>query len=51
MLISELKGKRECHIEPDWLLIYEVRRDELILVSASAANNRRCHQEETDSVS
>ncbi len=31
-LISEFKGKRECHIEPDWLLIYEVRRDELILV-------------------
>lgn len=30
-----LKGKlstcRECHITPDWLLIYEITKDELIL--------------------
>ena len=25
------KGTRECHIEPDWLLIYKVVRDTLIL--------------------
>ena len=25
------KGKRECHIEPDWLLIYEYEDNELIL--------------------
>ena len=25
------KGMRECHIEPDWLLIYKVVRDTLIL--------------------
>ena len=24
-------GKRECHILPDWLLIYEIRDDELLL--------------------
>lgn len=24
-------GCRECHITPDWLLIYEVEEDELIL--------------------
>ena len=24
-------GCRECHIEPDWLLIYEIEDDELIL--------------------
>ena len=24
-------GCRECHITPDWLLIYEVNKDELIL--------------------
>lgn len=24
-------GKRECHIEPDWLLIYEVTTEELTL--------------------
>ena len=26
------KGARECHIEPDWLLIYEIRRDVLVLI-------------------
>ena len=30
-LIGEYKGCRECHITPDWLLIYEVYEDELIL--------------------
>ncbi len=26
-----LKNCRECHIEPDWLLIYKYNKDELIL--------------------
>ena len=30
-LIGNYKGCRECHITPDWLLIYEVDGDELIL--------------------
>ncbi len=25
------KGMRECHIEPDWLLVYKVEAEELIL--------------------
>ena len=25
------KGMRECHIEPDWLLVYKIYREELIL--------------------
>ena len=25
------KGMRECHIEPDWLLVYKIRKDILIL--------------------
>ena len=25
-LIGEYKGTRECHIGPDWLLVYEIRR-------------------------
>ena len=25
------KGVRECHVEPDWLLIYEVERTSLVL--------------------
>ena len=31
-LIGDFRGKRECHIEPDWLLMYDVGEDELILV-------------------
>lgn len=30
-LIGNYKGCRECHITPDWLLIYEILDDELIL--------------------
>lgn len=31
-LAGGYKGTRECHIEPDWLLIYELTEDELILI-------------------
>ena len=31
-LSGEYKGCRECHIEPDWLLIYERFDDILVLV-------------------
>ncbi|HFE66339.1 MAG TPA: type II toxin-antitoxin system YafQ family toxin [Chloroflexi bacterium] len=31
-LVGEYKGSRECHIEPDWLLIYELTDDEIVLV-------------------
>ena len=30
-LLGEYGGCRECHITPDWLLIYEIADDELIL--------------------
>ena len=30
-LIGNYKGYRECHIEPDWLLIYKVMQNILIL--------------------
>ena len=30
-LTGNYKGCRECHIQPDWLLVYEVNDDELIL--------------------
>ncbi len=30
-LIGDYKGTRECHIEPDWLLIYEIFEDVLVL--------------------
>ncbi|WP_455266352.1 type II toxin-antitoxin system YafQ family toxin [Phascolarctobacterium sp.] len=31
-LIGKYKGTRECHIEPDWLLVYEIRGDVLVLM-------------------
>lgn len=30
-LSGNYKGYRECHIEPDWLLIYKIENDTLIL--------------------
>jgi len=29
-LIGNYRGRRECHIEPDWLLIYKVSGTEII---------------------
>lgn len=31
-LSGNYSGYRECHIEPDWLLIYKIYNDKLILV-------------------
>lgn len=33
-LTGRYTGFRECHIEPDWLLIYEVNQNELILIAS-----------------
>lgn len=30
-LSGDYKGCRECHISPDWLLVYEILEDELLL--------------------
>ena len=30
-LIGEYRDFRECHIEPDWLLVYRINEDELEL--------------------
>jgi len=32
VLVGQYKGTRECHIEPDWLLIYELAESELVLI-------------------
>ena len=29
-LAGNFKGRRECHVEPDWLLIYKVSEEEII---------------------
>ena len=31
-LTGDYTGYRECHITPDWLLVYRIDRDQLILV-------------------
>ncbi len=31
-LTGNYKGTRECHIEPDWLLIYEIQNNKLVLM-------------------
>lgn len=31
-LAGNYKGTRECHIEPDWLLIYEIQNNVLVLM-------------------
>jgi mRNA interferase YafQ len=31
-LIGNYIGYRECHIKPDWLLIYKIENDKLVLV-------------------
>ena len=32
VLIGQYKGTRECHIESDWLLIYELAQSEVVLI-------------------
>jgi mRNA interferase YafQ len=29
-LIGNYRGRRECHVEPDWLLVYKLLDDEII---------------------
>ena len=31
-LIGDRKGQWECHIQPDWLLIWEIHDQELVLI-------------------
>ena len=31
-LSGNYKGTRECHVEPDWLLIYEIQDNVLVLM-------------------
>ena len=38
-LTGNYKSYRECHIEPDWLLIYQIRNDDLILFLARTGSH------------
>ncbi|MFI3250624.1 MAG: type II toxin-antitoxin system YafQ family toxin [Eubacteriales bacterium] len=31
-LVGNWQGFRECHIAPDWLLVYRIQKEELVLV-------------------
>ena len=38
-LSGNYAGHRECHIEPDWLLIYLVKEEELILTAVRTGSH------------
>jgi mRNA interferase YafQ len=40
LLVGDWSGYRECHIEPDWLLIYKIDRDEDILTLVRTTTER-----------
>lgn len=40
-LRGNLKGKRECHISSDWLLLYEKNDDALLLLLLRTGDHRR----------
>lgn len=39
-LKGDLKGIRECHVGPDWLLLYEKDNDELMLLLLKTGDHR-----------
>jgi len=38
-LKGDMLGYRECHIEPDWLLIYKIIDNELILLASGTGTH------------
>ena len=38
-LTGNYKGFRECHIQPDWLLIYSINHSELILTTSRTGSH------------
>ena len=38
-LVGDKKGLRECHIEPDWLLVYRIDHGVLVLVLTSTGTH------------
>ena len=38
-LIGNKKGLRECHIEPDWLLVYKIDHGVLMLILTSTGTH------------
>ena len=38
-LKGDMQGYRECHIEPDWLLIYQINDNELVLIASGTGTH------------
>ncbi len=38
-LVGNYEGFRECHIQPDWLLIYKVVNDKAILIASGTGTH------------
>ncbi len=38
-LVGNYHGHRECHLEPDWILIYRVDYDELVLTAVRTGSH------------
>ena len=38
-LKGDMQGYRECHIEPNWLLVYQIIDDELILLASGTGTH------------
>lgn len=38
-LVGKFRGMRECHVEPDWLLIYRVDRGRMILIAVDTGTH------------
>ncbi len=41
VLVGQYEGTLECHIEPDWLLIYELAQNEVVLTRTGTHAERR----------
>lgn len=39
VLVGQYKGTRECHVEPDWLLIYELAESENVLIRTGSRSD------------
>ena len=45
VLTGEYRGFRECHIEPDWLLMYQIHDDMLILSAIATGTHAELFDE------
>ena len=44
-LRGEMQGYRECHIESDWLIVYQIQQNELILLASGTGTHSDLYDE------